>query len=153
MAPFNRQQEKKKENLFKVAELVLIFQQPMKRDHKLSTNWRGPFPIINIENPFRGCYDDRGREKIAHVRHCKKFNTPMTSGKENYVISSDDTTSNDSWTPQGERSTDVGKEGDSLTPNGGRVIGSTTDKIQKKKKKDKNFKRHSVPRRCRKMLL
>ena len=65
MAPFNRQQEKKKENPFKVGELVLIFQQPMGRDHKLSPKWRGPFSIIKIENPFQVCYDDRGREKIA----------------------------------------------------------------------------------------
>ena len=54
----------------------------------------------------------------------------MACGKENFVISSDDATCNDSWTPQWGRSTDVGKEGDSLTPNGGRPIGSTTDKIQ-----------------------
>ena len=58
VAPFNRQQEKKKENPFKVGELVLIFQQPMERDHKLSPKWRGPFPIIKIENPFQVCYDD-----------------------------------------------------------------------------------------------
>ena len=77
----------------------------------------------------------------------------MTSGKENYVISSDDATGSDPWTPQGGRSTDVGEEGDSLTPNGGRPIGSTADKIQKKKKKGKNFKYHSLPRRRRKMLL
>ena len=75
VAPFNRRQEKKKENLFKVGELVLIFQQPMERDYKLSPKWRGPFPIIKIENPFQVCYDDRRREKIAHVRHCKKFKT------------------------------------------------------------------------------
>ena len=56
---------------------------------------------------------------------------------------------------QGGRSTDVGEEGNSLTTNGGRPIGSTTDKIKKKikKKKDKNFKRHSLSRRRRKMLL
>ena len=36
VAPFNRQQEKVKENLFQVGELVLIFQQPLERDHKLS---------------------------------------------------------------------------------------------------------------------
>ena len=81
MAPFNRQQKKKKENPFKVGELVLIFQQPMERDHRLSPKWRGPFPIIKIENPFQVCYDDRGREKIAYVLHCKKFKTSMTSGR------------------------------------------------------------------------
>ena len=76
VVPFNRQQERKKENLFKVRELVLIFQQPMERDHKLPPKWRGPLPIIKIENPFQVCYDDRGREKIAHVRHCKEFKHP-----------------------------------------------------------------------------
>ena len=75
VAPFNKQQEKAKENPFKVGELVLIFQQPMQRDHKLSPKWRGPFHIIKIENPFQVCYDDRGREKIAHVRHCKNLKT------------------------------------------------------------------------------
>ena len=69
VAPFNKQQEKTKKNPFEVGELVLIFQQPMERDQKLSHKWRGPFPIVKIENPFQVCYDDRGREKIAHVRH------------------------------------------------------------------------------------
>ena len=134
VAPFNRQQEKAKENPFKVGELVLIFQQQMERDHKLSPKWRGPFPIIKIENPFQVCYDDQGREKIAHVRHCKKFKTSMTSGKENYVISSNDVTGSDSWTPQEGRSTDVEEECDLLTPDGGRPIGSTVDKTKKKRK-------------------
>ena len=58
VAPFNKQQVKTKENSFKVGELVLIFQQPMERDHKLSPKWRGSFPIIKIDNPFQICYDD-----------------------------------------------------------------------------------------------
>ena len=153
VAPFNRQQEKKKENPFKVGELVLIFQQPMERDHRLSPKWRGPFPIIEIENPFQVCYGDRGREKIAHVRNCKKFKTSMTPGKENCIIYHDDATGNDSWTPQGGRPADVEEEGDSLTPIGGRPIGGTADRIQKMKKKGKNFKSYSLPRRHKKMLL
>ena len=40
-----------------------------------------------------------------------------------------------------------------LTPNGGRPIGSTMTNIQKQKKRGRNFKRHSLPRRRRKMLL
>ena len=60
-----------------------------------------------------------GREKIAHVWHCKKFKTSMTPGKENYVVSRDDTTGNDSWTPQGGRSTDVEEEGDFVDPHMG----------------------------------
>ena len=59
VTPFNKQQVKAKENPFiKVGELVLIFQQPMERDHKLSPKWRGPFPIVKIEKPFQVCYDD-----------------------------------------------------------------------------------------------
>ena len=62
VTPCKKQQEKTKESPFKVGELVLIFQQRMERDHKLSPKWRGPFPIVKIENPFQVCYDDRGRE-------------------------------------------------------------------------------------------
>ena len=40
-----------------------------------------------------------------------------------------------------------------LTPNEGRPIGSTMASIQKQKKRGKNFKRHSLPCRRRKMLL
>ena len=53
VAPFNKQQVKAKENPFKVGELILIFQQPMERDHKLSPKWRGPFPIVKMKIPFR----------------------------------------------------------------------------------------------------
>ena len=40
-----------------------------------------------------------------------------------------------------------------LTPNEGRPIGSTMANIQKQKKRGRNFKRHSLPRCRRKMLL
>ena len=63
VASFNKQKGERWENLFKVGELILIFQQPMKRDHKLSPKWRGPFPIIRIENPFQVHYEDRGKRK------------------------------------------------------------------------------------------
>ena len=102
VAPFNKKQVKAKENPFKVGELILIFQKPMKRDHKLSPKWRGPFPVVKTENPFQVHYDDHGREKIAHVRHCKKFKASATDGKKNYVISNNDVTGNDSWIPRGE---------------------------------------------------
>ena len=36
VAPFNKQKRERRENPFKVGELILIFQQPMERDHKLS---------------------------------------------------------------------------------------------------------------------
>ena len=107
----------------------------MERDHKLSPKWRGPFPIVKIENPFQVCYDDRGREKIAHVWYCKKFKTSTTSGTENYIISSNDVTSNDLWTPQGGRPGNVEEACDLLTPNGGRPIGSTMANIQKTEEK------------------
>ena len=100
VAPFNKQQGKKKENPFMVGELTLIFQQPMERDHKLSPKWRGPFPIVKFENPFQVHYEDRGRDKIAHVRHCKKFKTSATNGKEDYVIANNDVICNDSWIPR-----------------------------------------------------
>ena len=74
----------------------------MKRDHKLSPKWRGPFPIVRIENPFQVHYEDRGREKTAHVRHCKKFKSRATDGKEGYVISNNDVIYNDSVNPQRE---------------------------------------------------
>ena len=61
--------------------------------------------------------------------------------------------SGDSWTPQGGRSDDVEEACDLLTSNEGRPIGSTMANIQKQKKRGRNFKRHSLPRRRRKMLL
>ena len=36
---------------------------------------------------------------MAHVWHCKKFKTSTTSGKENYVIPSNDITGNDLCPP------------------------------------------------------
>ena len=36
VASFNKQKGERRENPFKVGELILIFQQPMERDHKLS---------------------------------------------------------------------------------------------------------------------
>ena len=77
----------------------------------------------------------------------------MTSGKENYVISSNVVTGNDAWIPQGGRPGGVEEACDLLTPNGGRPIGSTMVNIQKPKKNGRDFKRHSLLRRRRKMLL
>ena len=153
VAPFNKQQVKPMENPFKVGELILIFQQPMEREHKLSPKWRGPFPITKIETPFQVCYDDRGREKVAQVRHCKKFIASMTSGQENYVTSSNDITKNDSWIPKGGRPGGVEEACDLLTPSGRRPIGSTKANSQKQKKRGKNFRCHALPRRRWKMLL
>ena len=63
VAPFNKQKRERRENPFKVGELILIFQQPMERDHKLSPKWRGLFPIIRIENPFQVHYEDKRKRK------------------------------------------------------------------------------------------
>ena len=119
VAPFDKQQEEKKENPFKVGELILIFQQPMKRDHKLSPKWRGPFPVVRIENPFQVHYEYRGREKIAHVRHCKKFKTLATDGKEGYIIINNDVIYNGSRNPKGGGLGDDDEADDLLTPRGG----------------------------------
>ena len=86
VAPFNEQRGEKRENPFKIGELILIFQLPMERDHKLSPKWRGPSPIVRTEKPFQVHYEDRGREKNAHVRHCKRFNLVAANGKKVYVI-------------------------------------------------------------------
>ena len=119
VAPFNKQKRERRENPFKVGELILIFQQPMERDHKLSPKWRGPFPIIRIENPFQVHYEDRGREKIAHVRHCKKFISEAENGKEVYVINNNDVNSDDSTRHQEGGPREDEETGDLLTPKGG----------------------------------
>ena len=58
VAPFDKQRGEKRENPFRIGELILIFQQPMERDHKLSPKWRGPFPIVRIENLFQVHYEN-----------------------------------------------------------------------------------------------
>ena len=119
VAPFNKQKGERRESPFKVGEFILIFQQPMERDHKLSPKWRGPIPIIRIENPFQVHYEDRGREKIAHVRHCKKFISEAENGKEVYVINNNDVNSDDSTRHQGGGPREDEETGDLLTPKGG----------------------------------
>ena len=74
----------------------------MERDHKSSPKWRGPFPVVRIENPFQVHYENRGKEKIAHVRHCKRFNSVAANGKKAYVIANNDIISNDSMDHPGE---------------------------------------------------
>ena len=70
---FNQNQEKVAINPFKEGDRILIHEQPMKRTHKLSPRWCGPFKVNKIPNPFQVQYEDEGREKITHVRNCKKF--------------------------------------------------------------------------------
>ena len=55
--------------------------------------------------------------------------------------------------PKGGSPGDVEEACDLLTPNEGRPIGSTMENIQKQKKRGRNFKRHFLPCRHRKMLL
>ena len=50
VAPFNKQKRERRENPFKVGELILIFQQPLERDHKLSPKWLAP-PLVIIHHP------------------------------------------------------------------------------------------------------
>ena len=71
--PFNQNKEKVAINPFNQGDLILIHQQPMERTHKLFPKWRGPFKVNKIPNPFQVQYEDEGREKITHVRNCKKF--------------------------------------------------------------------------------
>ena len=119
VAPFNKQKGERRERPFKIGELILIFQQPMERDHKLSPKWRGPFPIIRIENTFQVHYEDRGKDKIAHVRHCKKFNSEEENGKKVYVIDNNDIIYDDSMEHPGEGPRDDEEAGDLLTPKWG----------------------------------
>ena len=72
VGPFNRSKEKVAINPFKEGDLILIHQQPMERTHKLSPKWRGPYKVNKIPNSFQVQYEDEGREKITHVRNCKK---------------------------------------------------------------------------------
>ena len=137
VAPSNKRREEKRENPFKVGELILIFQQPMEREHKLSPKWRGPFPIVRIENPFQVQYEDRGREKIAHVRHCKKLKSWATDGEEGYVISNNDVIYNDSVNPQREGLGDDEEADDLLAPTGGNVYRMYRGNYAKTDKKDK----------------
>ena len=74
--PFNKNKEKVGTNPFKEGDLILIHQQPMERMHKRSPKWQGPFKDKKIPNPFLVHYEDEGREKITHVRNCKKFHGP-----------------------------------------------------------------------------
>ena len=54
----------------------------MKKTHKLSPRWQGPFSIVKIPNSFQVIYLDEGREKITHISNCKKFQKIVSTGKE-----------------------------------------------------------------------
>ena len=58
----------------------------MERTHKLSPKWRGPFKVNKIPNPFQVQYEDEGREKITHVRNCKKFRGPTSDGNKPPIV-------------------------------------------------------------------
>ena len=81
MAPFNRAAKWPMANPFKEGDLIIIYQQQMEKTHKLSPHWRGPFLIIKIPNSFQVIYLDEGREKVTHIRHCKKFQEKIEAMK------------------------------------------------------------------------
>ena len=81
MAPFNHAAKRPMANPLKEGDLILIYQQQMEKTHKLSPRWRGPFSIVKIPNSFQGIYLDKGREKVAHIRHCKKFQEKIVPAK------------------------------------------------------------------------
>ena len=124
----------------------------MERNRKLSPKWRGPFPIIRIENHFQVYYEGRGREKIAHVRHCKKFISETENGKEVNVINNKDVNPDDSTRHQegGPREDKV--TGDLLTPKqlgGGVSVGD--EGVIMQRKKGRSFRRQSSHHHSRKM--
>ena len=123
----------------------------MERDHKLSPKWRDPFPIIRTENPFQVHYEDRRKEKIAHVRHCKRFNSVAVSGKKAYVIANNDVISNDSMDHPGKGPRDNERADDLLTLKGGTFMGGMEAILQKQRKRARTFRVQSLPHRSRKM--
>ena len=127
----------------------------MERDHKLSPKWRGPFPLLGFENPFQVHYKDRGKEKIAHVRHPKRFNSVATNDKKACVIANNDIISNDSMDHQGEGPGDDEDAGDLLTQwwvgGGGESMEGTEAIMQKRRKRGRSFRCQSLPHRSRKM--
>ena len=82
VAPFNRNKQKVAKNPFKEGEFILVHQQPMERMHKLSPRWRGPYEVTKVINPFQLQYQDEGKQKITHVRNCKKFRCLVNGGNE-----------------------------------------------------------------------
>ena len=82
MAPCNRAATRPMTNRFKEGDLILIHQQQMEKTHKLSPRWRGRFSIIKIPNFFQVIYLGEGREKVTHIRHCKKFREKVIPAKD-----------------------------------------------------------------------
>ena len=80
--PFNKNKEKVAINPFKEGDLILIHQQPMERMHKLSPKWWDPYKVTKVPNPFQVQYEDEEREKLTHVRNCKKFCGQVNDGNE-----------------------------------------------------------------------
>ena len=54
----------------------------MEKTHKLSPRWRGPFSIVKIPNSFQVIYLDEGREKVMHIRCCKKLQEKIVPTKK-----------------------------------------------------------------------
>ena len=82
VAPFNRNIQKVAKNPFKEGEFILVYQQPMERTHKFSPQWRGPYEVTKVLNPFQLQYHDEGRQKVTQARNCKKFCSMANHGNE-----------------------------------------------------------------------
>ena len=82
VAPFNRAAKQPMAIPFKVGDLILIYQQQMEKTHKFSPHWRGPLLIVKIPNSFQVIYLNEGREKVMHIRHCKKFQEKIVPAKK-----------------------------------------------------------------------
>ena len=87
--PFNKSKEKVAVNLFKEGDSIHKRQPPMERTHKLSPKWRGPFKVTKIPHPFQVHYADEGREKVTHVRNCKRFREPANSGNPSSIVATE----------------------------------------------------------------
>ena len=48
----------------------------------LSPRWRGPYEVIKVPNPFQVQYQDGEKQKITHVRSCKKIRGGVNNGNE-----------------------------------------------------------------------
>ena len=72
--PFNQAKCQPTVNPFQEGDLILIYQQQMKKKtHKLSPRWQGPVKVIKIINSFQVTYENQRRKKIIHISNCKRY--------------------------------------------------------------------------------
>ena len=106
VAPFNKNSEKRQTNPNKERDYIMIYQQRMERDHKLSPKWRGPFQILKILNPFQVVYNDEGIEKISHIIYCKLYEASIRED----IIQNSDTGAEKPRRKRGSLDTQLGKK-------------------------------------------